>query len=262
MREGYGKIEVFPTEEDVLNRIAALKAEGKKESEIYVISEKRKGSSAITDRSEVNYTHATGSMKDKFAVFFSDSSVEDPEDRVLKRFNLNKSERDKLIDDLMEGKILLYVGPIESGPTPVNPEETVRKGSAGRNNGAAGTAGVHDKERRNATNNKGHNKLEVYEKESEALARISELRGRGLPENNIYVFSDNPDDASKLTAETDVNYRSAKGSGSERFTSLFSSDAPEEKVIDHFVDLSEQEKENYAHDLKEGRILLYVDVLE
>lgn len=107
--------------------------------------------------------------------------------------------------------------------------------------------------------NEQNKRIETYLNENEVLGRITELRARGLPEDRIFVFSDDAKDSTKLTAETDVHYKSTEGSSGDRIKSMFSGEDSEEKVLGHFINLSETEKEQYARDLKDGKILLYAE---
>lgn len=127
MKDGYSRIEVYPNEEDALVRIEELTAEGKKESDIHAISEKSKGSSKIADRTDVHYKDASGSIGDKLSSFFSDYSEEAPEDKVLKKFELNESERNEVEDELLKGKVLLFLDTEEDGPRIVRAEEMAAK---------------------------------------------------------------------------------------------------------------------------------------
>lgn len=101
--------------------------------------------------------------------------------------------------------------------------------------------------------------MEVFQNESGAMARVRELRTNGIRDNEIYVFSDNPEDVDKLTSETEVIYKSTEGSAGDKFAALFSKESSEEKVLSQFVDLRESEQEQYANALKEGSILLYTE---
>lgn len=104
-------------------RIETLIEEGVNRNEIYAISEESKSSSKIAEYSNVNYKQASGSAGDKFASFFSNYEEEEPEDRVLERFNLDFDTRDQLIDDLVAGKTLIYLSPDNSDPTIVESDE-------------------------------------------------------------------------------------------------------------------------------------------
>lgn len=127
MKEGYARIEIFPNETEALERIETLTAEGKKEGDIHAIYEERKGSSKIADWSSVHYHNASGSIKDKLSSFFSKQSEEEPEDKVLKKFDLNDQERNELEDELIKGKVLLYYKSDEYGPKFVRSEELTDK---------------------------------------------------------------------------------------------------------------------------------------
>lgn len=123
MKPAYNRIEVYPNETEALERIETLIEEGVNRNEIYVISEESKSSSKIAEYSNVNYKQASGSVGDKFASFFSNYEEEEPEDRVLERFNLDFNTRDQLIDDLVAGKTLIYLSPDNSDPTIVESDE-------------------------------------------------------------------------------------------------------------------------------------------
>lgn len=105
-----------------------------------------------------------------------------------------------------------------------------------------------------------HNPIEVFQTANDALVRIKQLRSEGIEEPDIHVFSDKQEHADKLTKETEVTFTFTEGSITEKVTSFFSGDSSEEKAIDRFIRLNEDEKEQYAKDLKDGKVILYVDV--
>lgn len=122
------KIETFQNENDVIVRVNELKSKGIQENKVTVITDKKPESSILAERLSVNYKEAKGSFGDKVSALFSG---DDPEEKVLQDLNLNQTETDQYVDELKNGKILLFVDP--SVREKLQPE-------ANTNNGAGLTA--------------------------------------------------------------------------------------------------------------------------
>lgn len=125
----YNQIETYSSENDVLERIKELKAQGISEDQIYVIADGSENASTITKNSNINYTDAEGSFADKLSSFFTGS---DPEGKVLERFNMSEGQQDAYVTDLKEGRILLYTEAAQN---------TSNLTSEATGMGAGGTAG-------------------------------------------------------------------------------------------------------------------------
>ncbi|SDD38408.1 conserved domain-containing protein [Terribacillus halophilus] len=102
------KIETFQNENDVVVRVNELKSKGIQENNVTVITDKKPESSILADRLRVNYKEAKGSFGDKVSALFSG---DDPEEKTLQKLNLNQTETDRYVDELKNGKILLFVDP-------------------------------------------------------------------------------------------------------------------------------------------------------
>ncbi|MFP7478120.1 DUF2382 domain-containing protein [Terribacillus saccharophilus] len=102
------KIETFQNENDVIVRVNELKSKGIQENKVTVITDKKPESSILADRLSVNYKEAKGSFGDKVSALFSG---DDPEEKALEDLNLNQKETDRYVDELKNGKILLFVHP-------------------------------------------------------------------------------------------------------------------------------------------------------
>ncbi|MFP7171412.1 DUF2382 domain-containing protein [Terribacillus halophilus] len=106
------KIETFQNENDVIVRVNELKSKGIQESKVTVITDKKPESSILADRLSVNYKEAKGSLRDKVSALFTG---DDPEEKTLEDLNLNQVETDRYVDELKNGKILLFVDPTAGG---------------------------------------------------------------------------------------------------------------------------------------------------
>ncbi|PAF20266.1 hypothetical protein CHH49_17135 [Terribacillus saccharophilus] len=102
------------------------------------------------------------------------------------------------------------------------------------------------------------NTIETFINESDAIVRVNELISAGVPEEDITVIVDKKPDTSILRDKRDVHYKEANGSFGTKFASFFSSEEPEEKVLNNLC-LSETDKDRYADELKAGKVLLYAE---
>ena len=99
--------------------------------------------------------------------------------------------------------------------------------------------------------------FESFKSEQELVGRIERLRADGVHDNDITVFSKEALEGTSLNY-TGVNFKNADGSPWDRFVSLFTSEAPEERALAD-LELNESEKENYITSLQAGDILLHVN---
>src|SRR5690625_4604139 len=95
--------EKFATEQDVMERIEQLRAEGFEEADITVISS-QKLESAYLKYTSVNFKNSEGTTWDKFVSMFSD---DDPKDKVLGAFDITDSEKEHFKHALDREEILL-----------------------------------------------------------------------------------------------------------------------------------------------------------
>lgn len=102
------------------------------------------------------------------------------------------------------------------------------------------------------------NTIETFINESDAILRVNELISAGVPEEDITVIVDKKPNNSILGDKRDVHYKEANGSFGTKFASFFSSEDPEEKVLNN-LSLSETEKDRYVDELKAGKVLLYAE---
>ncbi|WP_053218342.1 general stress protein [Virgibacillus senegalensis] len=103
-----------------------------------------------------------------------------------------------------------------------------------------------------------YHKLEVFKNEDAVFDRIKDLKAFGVPERQIWVISQQKADARMLNELANIQYKTVQGVTSEKFASLFSDKAVEEKVLDKFH-ISSEEKEQYVNRLNDGQLLLYVE---
>lgn len=99
--------------------------------------------------------------------------------------------------------------------------------------------------------------FENFKSEQELVGRIEKLRADGVHDNDITVFSKEALEGTSLNY-TGVNFKNADGSAWDKFVSLFTSAAPEERALAD-LDLNESEKEDYITSLQAGDILLHVN---
>ncbi len=99
--------------------------------------------------------------------------------------------------------------------------------------------------------------FESFKSEQELVGRIERLRADGVHDNDITVFSKEALEGTSLNY-TGVNFKNADGSPWDRFVSLFTSEAPEERALAD-LELNESEKEDYITSLQAGDILLHVN---
>lgn len=97
------RFEKFATEQDVMERIEQLRADGFEETDITVISNQKLEDAYLKYRS-VNFKNSEGTTWDKFVSMFS---YDDPKDKVLGGFDITDSEKEHFKDALDRQEILL-----------------------------------------------------------------------------------------------------------------------------------------------------------
>ncbi|MFS0561087.1 DUF2382 domain-containing protein [Terribacillus sp. 179-K 1B1 HS] len=167
------KIETFQNENDVVVRVNELKSKGIQENKVTVITDKKPESSILADRLSVNYKEAKGSFGDKVSALFSG---DDPEEKTLQKLNLNQTETDRYVDELKNGKILLFVDP--SAREKLQPEaktnhealSTAEKNSLlnGASKAQPGTSALSERNK-NKTNNPKASQTEQMELHEEVV---------------------------------------------------------------------------------------------
>jgi hypothetical protein len=100
--------------------------------------------------------------------------------------------------------------------------------------------------------------IETYQNENDVIVRLNELKSKGIQENKLTVITDKKPDSSILADRLNVHYKEAKGTFSDKVSAMFSGDKPEEKTLQD-LNLNEKETDKYADDLKNGKILLFID---
>lgn len=99
--------------------------------------------------------------------------------------------------------------------------------------------------------------FENFKSEQELVGRIEQLRADGVHDGDITIFSKEALEGTSLNY-TNVNFKNADGSAWDKFVSLFTSEAPEERALADF-ELNESQKEDYITSLQAGDILLHVN---
>ncbi len=94
--------------------------------------------------------------------------------------------------------------------------------------------------------------------EYEVLDKIDALKREGFTENDIYVVTNDTESLSMVQGRTDVDLTTAEGNWLDRFKAFITGDEP---VMAAFTNMgySEEEATVYYNEVKNGRILLYVD---
>ena len=100
--------------------------------------------------------------------------------------------------------------------------------------------------------------IEVYDNQAEVLSRIQVLKDLGYEERDMYIIANDDEDFSMLRGFTDVIIKEDDDSLWDKFKSFLQG---EDSVIDafHRMGLGEGDREFYYDQVKEGKIVLYVN---
>lgn len=120
-------IEVARTEDEMYNRLEALKSQGYEETDIHVISKDHSQISTLSRYSNVA-THEAGTFSDKFKSWFTG---EDAVTEGLRPLNLTESEREKYSGEVARGSFVLYTDHAPTGNGGVGTEEYDTFGATG-----------------------------------------------------------------------------------------------------------------------------------
>ncbi len=101
-------------------------------------------------------------------------------------------------------------------------------------------------------------KIEIFDDEINLLKRITELELLGYEEQDMYVIANKDEDISMIKGSTDVLIKEDDESIWDRFKSFLSG---EDSVIDALnrLEFSEEEKEKYYDEVRNGKLVLLVD---
>ena len=102
------------------------------------------------------------------------------------------------------------------------------------------------------------NNIEVFHNQLEAMIRIKELKENGYKEEDMYIISGEENNISMLRGSTDVMIKEEEGSLLDRFKSFLKG---QDSITEAFtrMRLSDQDKEFYHNEVKNGKIILYID---
>lgn len=109
--------------------------------------------------------------------------------------------------------------------------------------------------------------IQLFDTEEEALKRIEQLRDQGVLEHEMYLVVSEGEDISILGNCTeiiidellDTGVRNIRGSAfSDRFSSSIDDPARVEEAF-YKMNISDKEREKVFEEVKEGKILLYLD---
>ncbi|TJX68138.1 hypothetical protein E8P77_03040 [Soehngenia saccharolytica] len=100
--------------------------------------------------------------------------------------------------------------------------------------------------------------MEIFDDEINLLKRITELELLGYEEQDMYVIANKDEDISMIKGSTDVLIKEDDESIWDRFKSFLSG---EDSVIDALnrLEFSEEEKEKYYDEVRNGKLVLLVD---
>lgn len=100
--------------------------------------------------------------------------------------------------------------------------------------------------------------IEVYDNQVDVLQRIQVLKDLGYEEQDMYIIASDDDNFSMLKGFTDVIIKEDDDSIWDKFKSFLKG---EDSIIDafHRMGLGEGDREFYHDQVKDGKIILYVD---
>ena len=100
--------------------------------------------------------------------------------------------------------------------------------------------------------------IELYDDEIKVLNRIEQLKESGYEETDMYIITHEEEDVSMVRGMTGVIIKEDDDSIWDRFKSFLSG---EDSIVDAFnrMDISEEDREFYYKQVREGKILLYTD---
>ena len=98
----------------------------------------------------------------------------------------------------------------------------------------------------------------TFQTEHEVLSEIDGLKAEGYSEDDIYVVTNDEDSLSIVRGQTDVDLESPDGNWLDKFIAFISGDEPVRTAFSD-MGLTEEETNRYYDEVKNGRILLYVD---
>lgn len=100
--------------------------------------------------------------------------------------------------------------------------------------------------------------IEVYDNQADVLNRIQVLKDLGYEEQDMYIIANDEEDFSMLRGFTDVIIKEDDDSLWDKFKSFLKG---EDSIIDafHRMGLGEGDREFYHDQVREGKIVLYVN---
>ena len=100
--------------------------------------------------------------------------------------------------------------------------------------------------------------IELYDDELKVLNRIEQLKELGYEETDMYIITDEEENVAMVRGMTGVIIKEDDDSIWDRFKSFLSG---EDSIVDAFnrMDISEEDREFYYDQIRDGKILLYVD---
>lgn len=102
------------------------------------------------------------------------------------------------------------------------------------------------------------NNIEVFHDQLEAIVRIKELKNLGYKEEDMYIIAGEENNISMLRGSTDIMIKEEEGSLRDRFRSFLKG---QDSITDAFtrMRLSDEDKDFYHNEVKNGKIILYID---
>lgn len=100
--------------------------------------------------------------------------------------------------------------------------------------------------------------IKTYETEEEALQQIEKLKGEGYSESDMYIMTQEDEQLSMIRGKTNIGSYAEEGNWLNNFTSFLTGNKQIDLAFQN-MQLSEQDRREYYKELKDGRLLLYVN---
>lgn len=98
----------------------------------------------------------------------------------------------------------------------------------------------------------------TFDKETEVLKKIEDMKTQGSREEDMYVMARNEDQISMVRGRTDVDYKSSEGNWMDKFMGFLSGNEPTREAFSK-MGIDQAEADRYYNDVQNGKILLFVD---
>src|SRR5690606_11802171 len=100
--------------------------------------------------------------------------------------------------------------------------------------------------------------IKTYESEEEALGQIKKLKDEGYSESDMYIMTQENEKVEMIRGDTNVDSYAEEGNWLNNFTSFLTGNNQIDLAFRN-MELSEEDRKKYYNELKDGRLLLYVN---